>query len=132
MSDAVGDWQADRSDLRSSGGTGDIGAATGMAILGCVRYVVLRLRPFEKTCMRKRDCQAPLISIIREKAKRPEKARKEAKNVTWALVGLTMSICGLRMTNPAEEALDIGVPTADEDDRSVWGESANGEKNPDG
>ena len=52
--------------------------------------------------------------------------------MTWALVGLTMSICGLRMTNPAEEALDIGVPTADEDDRSVWGESANGEKNPDG
>ena len=54
-----------------------------------------------------------------------------AKNPTWALVGLTMSICGLRMTNPAEEALDMGVPTADvEDDRSVCGESAKGEKNP--
>ena len=103
--------------------------------MGCVRYVVLRLRPFEKTCMQKRGCcsiQAPLISMLTEKAKRPEKAKKEAKNVTWALVGLTMSICGLRMTKPAEEALDIGVPTADEDDRSVWGESANGEKNPDG
>ena len=50
VTDEVGDWQADRSDLRSSGGgTGDMGAATGMAILGCVRYVVLRLRPFEKT-----------------------------------------------------------------------------------
>ena len=47
----MGDWQLDRSDLRSSGGTGDMGAATGMAILGCVRYVVRRLRPFEKTCM---------------------------------------------------------------------------------
>ena len=34
------------------------------------------------------------------------------------------------MTNPAEEALDSGVPTAD-DDKSVWGESAaKGEKNP--
>ena len=118
--------------MRSSGGTGDIGAATGMAILGCVRYVVLRLRPFEKTCMRKRDCCSIHQSSLNALTERPEKAKEEAKNVTWALVGLTMSICGLRMTNPAEEALDIGVPTADEDDRSVWGESANGEKNPDG
>ena len=39
-----------------------------------------------------------------------------------------MSICGLRMTNPAEEALDSGVPTAEDDDKSVWGESAKGEK----
>ena len=50
------------------------------------------------------------------------------------MVGLTISICGLRMTNPAEEALESGVPTADEDDRSVCGESAaaKGEKNPEG
>ena len=50
MTDSVGDWQPDRTDLGSSpGGTGDMGAATGMAILGCVRYVVRRLRPLENT-----------------------------------------------------------------------------------
>ena len=45
-----------------------------------------------------------------------------------------MSICGLRMTKPAEEALDSGVHTAEDEDSSVCGESAaaaaNGEKKP--
>jgi hypothetical protein len=45
---SAGDWQPDRTDFKSSP-TGDIGAATGIAIFGCVRYVVRRLWAFGRT-----------------------------------------------------------------------------------
>ena len=57
MEEAVGDLRsASAADggccCGGKGGTGDMGAATGMAIFGCVRYVVRRLRPLGKTCKR--------------------------------------------------------------------------------